>query len=51
MEEENTKNYEEADAELIQRLRKNELNLDEVVKNLEKCYKGEQISQSMIVFK
>lgn len=37
-------NYDELDAELVQKLRKNEINVDEVVKNLEKLYKGRFIS-------
>lgn len=34
-------NYDELDAELIEKLRNNEINVDETVKNLEKLYKGE----------
>lgn len=34
------KNFDELDAEVVEKLRKNEINVDEVVKNLEKLYKG-----------
>lgn len=40
IEEKPKKNYDQFDSELIERLRKNEINVDEVVKNLEKLYKG-----------
>jgi hypothetical protein len=34
------KNFDELDAEVIDKLQKNKINVDEVVKNLEKLYKG-----------
>lgn len=33
-------NYDERDSELIEKLRRNEINVDETIKNLEKLYKG-----------
>lgn len=35
------KNYDELDEEVVEKLRNNEINVDEVVRNLEKLYKGE----------
>lgn len=40
IEEKPRKNYDELDSELIKKLQNNEINVDEVVKNLEKLYKG-----------
>lgn len=34
------KNYDEIDEEVIEKLRNNQINVDEVVRNLEKLYKG-----------
>lgn len=35
------KNFDELDAEVIRKLKSNEINVDETVKTLEKWYKGE----------
>lgn len=35
-------NYDERDEELLEKLRRNEINVDETVRNLEKLYKGER---------
>lgn len=34
------KNYDSLDEELIKKLKNNEINVDDVVRNLEKLYKG-----------
>lgn len=44
------KNYDELDAEVVEKLRKNEINVDEVVKNLEKLYKGRQKTKFSFYF-
>lgn len=36
------KNFDELDAQVVEKLRNNEINVDEVVKNLEKLYKGKK---------
>lgn len=40
IEEKSQKNYDEIDAEVIRKLQSNEVNVDEVVRILEKTYKG-----------
>lgn len=40
VEEDPKKNYDEADAQVMKKLQNNEVNVDEVVKDLEKWYKG-----------
>lgn len=41
IEEKPKQDFDQLDSELIDKLRKNEINVDEIVKNLEKLYKGE----------
>lgn len=41
-EEKPEKNFNELDAEVIRKLQNDEIDVDEVVKNLEKWYKGEK---------
>lgn len=40
IEEKPNRDFDQLDSELIDKLRKNEINVDEIIKNLEKLYKG-----------
>ena len=42
IEEKPKQDFDQLDSDLIDKLRKNEINVDEIVKNLEKLYKGKK---------
>ena len=50
IEEKPRKNFDEADAEVIRKLQNNELNVEEIVRNLEKSYKGKIRKYFAILF-